>query len=107
MDYRHGLGMDVPPWFFAKIGLIGDLGMLITVAGENTFSVGTLGGEPKAADAAKKVDESKIGWRGRVRRFVGNRVLMEDRSVYGKGGREAVIVHPGAVPSGARLLADL
>ena len=56
-NVRHGHGMNVTVRSLAVIGLVGDLGHLVPVGGENALPARALEGEPEAANAAEQIYE--------------------------------------------------
>lgn len=60
-DVGHGHVVDVAVRRFAEVGGVGDLGVLVPVAGEDALGAGALEGDPEPANAAEEVNETEGG----------------------------------------------
>jgi hypothetical protein len=69
-DVGHGHGVDVAVRGFAEVGGVGNLGVLVPIAGEDALGARALEGDAEAANAAQEVNETRSAefgrrnWRG-------------------------------------------
>lgn len=76
-NVRDGHLMNVPVRFFAKISLIGDLGVFVPIRGKHAFAACPLKCEAKTADSAKKVNETEVFLGCQTIHLVGGRALAQ------------------------------
>lgn len=102
-----GHGVDVAIRTVAEVGFVGDLRLLVPVAGKDAFAARALEGDAEATDATEEVYKSErrpgraplafFGSAGTLRQSVGRRCAVGS-SVFVQCGRDGFYTGPGLSP---------